>query len=109
MIYKNYTDEAIFELERQRTMNYYDDCDDNSSECECAECKTVRGTFYEINSVTYCSDCVCELLREGYETILSEFPDDRVTSGKILEDIIADFSDSELLCYVENKYKKIDA
>ena len=109
MIYKNYTDEAIYELERQRTLNYYDDCEDSLSECECDECKRTHGTFYEINSVTYCSDCICELLREGYENILNTIPDDRVASVKILEDIIADFSDNELLCYVENKHKKIEA
>lgn len=109
MIYKNYTDEAIYELERQRTLNFYDDYEYSNQGCECSECRRAHGVFFEINSNTYCSDCICEMLREEYENITKLLPDDRVTSGEILEDIIADFSDSELLCYVENRYKKTEA
>ena len=107
MLYKNYTNDAVIELEKQRTDNYASDLFDNGTDVTCCECKTNRTQLYKINSKYYCSDCICELLREIYSDITHECDSYDIGADEILKDIISDFSDSELLCYVENKYEKI--
>ncbi len=108
MLYKNYTNDAVLELERQRTDNYASGLFDNGSFVKCCECKTNGKPLYKINSKYYCPDCICELLREVYSDISDECDSYDIGANDILKDIISDFSDNELLCYVQNRYETID-
>ena len=108
MTFKNYTSQAIFELERQRTDNYGMDYEDYNQKNECEECKTPTKQRYNGNSHIYCTDCILEHLRQAFFDVSQTIDDNFIASGEILEDIISDFSDSELLCYVDNRYEKIE-
>ena len=106
MYYKNYSLNAVIELEKQRTGNYGEDYEKEFSDIQCEECGTHSGRFFDINSHIYCSECILDLLRTEFEkagNIMSE----KIDAGDVLQDIISDFSDNEILCYVENKYPEI--
>ncbi|MDY3929253.1 MAG: hypothetical protein SOZ34_07830 [Clostridia bacterium] len=105
MLYKNYTAAALSELERQRTDDYSYDLSDDDGDFVCCECKSHSNTLFNINSEYYCPDCICELLRDAYSGIA--ISQDNIGAADILKDIVSDFSDNELLCYVENRYEKI--
>ncbi len=108
MLYENYSQKAIYELERQRTGNYGYDIEEYEPEFECKECKTHTGMFFEINSEYYCADCVCDYLREQFSKFSHLSGNEMLDSGEILNEIISDFSDNELLSYIESKYQRID-
>lgn len=101
MRYKNYTTEAIYELENQRTMNYNDT--DNDITCD-------NGCFgkelYSVNGQILCQDCLIDEIRDTFDKILA-CEDDDSFSAEIIKDIISDFSDTEILTYLENRYDKI--
>lgn len=107
MLYNNYSQEAISELERQRTGNYGYDREEYP-EYECSECRVQSGMFFKINSKVYCSECICDYLREEFYKISENKDDGILPADEILKDIISDFSDNELLCYVENKYERLN-
>ena len=101
MRYKNYTNEAIYELERQRIME--DDTYDPDSVCE----NGCSGTpIYNAEGRLLCQDCLIEEVRNTFTSmLLSE--DDEDFPCKIIKDIIDDFSDSEILTYIECRYEKV--
>ena len=107
MLYKNYTNDAVSELERQRTGNYGSDLFEEDSDIKCCECKNSASSLFKINSKYYCSDCICELLREIFSDMADECDSYDIGAKDILKDIISDFSDNELLYYVENRYETI--
>lgn len=106
MHYKNYTQEAIYELERQRTGNYGMDYEYEHSEVECELCKTEENNLYEVNSHIYCGECICDMLRELFYSAAQGLKNEEIDAFSVLNDIISDFSDNEILCYVENIYER---
>ena len=100
MRYKNYTNDAIYELERQRTME--DEFDpDFSCENGCS-----GKPLYSAEGRILCEDCLIEEVRNTFTSmLLSE--DDEDFSCKIIKDIIEDFSDAEILTYIEKRYEKV--
>lgn len=102
MRYKNYTNEAICELERQRLM----DCDDSNADINCDNgcCNNI---LYNVNGRILCEECLIEEIRNEFEKIFSSEDDEENITSEIIKDIISDFSDSEILTYIENRYDKI--
>ncbi len=100
MRYKNYTNDAIYELERQRTME--DEYDPNFS-CENG---CVGSPLYNAEGRILCEDCLIEEVRTTFTSMLLSEDDDDF-SCKIIKDIIEDFSDAEILTYIENRYEKV--
>lgn len=106
MYYNNYSQDAVMELERQRLDSYLDKyCVTESEEKSCEECGTYSKKLHYINSHWLCEDCICDSLREVYASINQDITVFNIDAIEILKDIIADFSDSELMCYVENRYE----
>ena len=105
MYYENFTESAVLELERQRTQAYKDiyQINKNDDKC-CEECGSSLKKMYNVASHLLCEDCICDSLREVYATIEQNITILNIDAIGILKDIISDFSDSELLCYVENRY-----
>ena len=101
MRYKNYTDEAIYELENQR-IGEYDDTNDTSCKNGC-----YNNTLYMVDNQILCQDCLIEEVRNAFDTVFSSEDDENSFSNEIIKDIISDFSDSEILTYIENRYDKI--
>lgn len=105
MLINNYENYALLELEKQRTNNYGNDIPeyDNYTNSICCKCGKTQNVL-DINSCFVCSDCILEMLREEF----SQLDDDKniynINLSLILNDIISDFSDSELLSYIENRY-----
>ena len=108
MYYKNYSHQAVLELERQRTQAYDDSYQTHTDDdiC-CEECGSSSKKLYDINSHLLCGDCICDSLREVYASINQNITVLNIDALDILKDIISDFSDNELLCYVENRYDKV--
>lgn len=108
MYYKNYSPQAVLELERQRTQAYEDTYQINNVNDECCEeCGSSLKKLYNINSHFLCGDCICDSLREVYASIDQNMTVLNIDALDILKDIISDFSDNELLCYVENRYDEV--
>ncbi len=108
MYYKNYSPEAVLELERQRIQAYEDTYQFNNSNDQCCEeCGSSLKKLYDVNSHLLCGDCICDSLREVYASINQNMTVFNIDALDILKDIISDFSDNELLCYVENRYDKV--
>lgn len=108
MYYKNYSREAVLELERQRTQAYNDTYQvDTDNDRSCEECGSSLKKLYDINSHLLCGDCICDSLREVYASINQNMTILNIDALEILKDIISDFSDNELLCYVENRYDEV--
>ena len=61
----------------------------------------------ELFNTILCGDCICDSLREVYASINQNITVLNIDALDILKDIISDFSDNELLCYVENRYDKV--
>lgn len=109
MYYNNDTHQAILELERQRTGNYAMDYDDDCIyKKECDECSKHGEYLFNVNSHVICSECICEILREEFSKVVENFQNDTVDCSTIFSEIISDFSDNELLCYVESIYPKVE-
>lgn len=108
MQYKNYTQEAIYELERQRTGNYGIDYEQKRSDLECELCRAGDNNLYEVNSHIYCGECICDMLREMFSSAAEMMTNEGIDATTILTDIICDFSDNEILCYVENLYERLE-
>ena len=100
MRYKNYTNDAIYELENQRIGNYDDT---NSFSCENG---CYNNTLYRVNGQILCEDCLIEEVRNSFTSVFSAEDDENSFSNEIIKDIISDFSDSEILTYIENRYDK---
>ncbi len=100
MVYKNYTNEAMYELERQRTMNY-----GNINEESLCENGCQSSILYNVEGRILCQDCLIEEVRDTLEQIILN--EDESVCAKIIQDIFSDFSDSEILTYIENRYDKI--
>ena len=108
MYYKNYSEDAVLELERQRTQIYDNtyQLTEQKNEC-CEECGSSLKKLHSINSHLFCEDCICDSLREVYDSIEQNMTVLNIDALEILKDIISDFSDNELLCYVENRYEEV--
>ncbi len=108
MYYKNYSQEAVLELERQRTQTYHDAYSlTQHNEKSCEECGADLKKLHKINSHWLCEDCICDSLREVYDSIEQNMTVLHMDALEILKDIISDFSDNELMCYVENRYEEV--
>lgn len=105
MYYKNYTQDAVLELERQRTMPY-EASYNNQSEHYCRECGS-SSKLHKINSHYLCEDCICNSLREVYAGIEENMTVLSIDALEVLKNIISDFSDNELIYYVENLYEDV--
>ena len=106
-MYYNNSQKAVYELERQRTQTQETYLLTNEdSEC-CEECGSYSKKLHNINSHLYCEDCICDSLREVYAQIEQNMTVLNIDAFEILKDIISDFSDNELLCYVENRYEEV--
>lgn len=102
MRYKNYTNDAIYALENQRIGEYNDvEKDEHTCENGC-----FNGTLYNIDNHILCQDCLIEEVRNAFFNILNS-EEENSFSSEIVKDIISDFSDSEILTYIENRYDKI--
>ena len=99
MRYKNYTTDAIYELENQRIGEY-----DASNSLSCQN-GCYNNTLYKVNDQIFCEDCLIEEVRNAFDTVFSSDGDN--ISNEIIKDIISDFSDSEILTYIENRYDKV--
>ena len=106
MRYNNYTDDAIYELERQRTYNYGEGFSISEDEVSCDKCGTKNKTIFITDSHRLCEDCICDALRESFEDFSPIASPFGVDIEKIFKNITEDFSDTELLSYVENIYEK---
>ena len=107
MIYKNYTDKAILEMEKQRTGDYGSCLEENFNDFLCDECRTGDVMLFEVGSKILCSECICDRLREEFHNCINSYENETEFANEILDDIISDFSDNELIMYIENKYNKI--
>ena len=54
-----------------------------------------------------CEDCLIDEVRSEFEKLLRSEDENDNFSVDIIKDIISDFSDSEILTYIENRYDKI--
>lgn len=106
MRYNNYTNDAIYELERQRTYNYADGFYNEEESAVCDKCGTGNKTIFITDSHRLCEDCICDTLRDSFEEFSSQLPSFGIDVERIFKNITEDFSDSELLSYVENIYEK---
>lgn len=108
MYYKNYSQYAASELERQRLQTEEDSYrfTEQNTDC-CEECGSSKKKLHSIKSHIFCSDCICESLREVYASLDQNMTVLNIDALEILKDILSDFSDCELLCYVENRYEEV--
>lgn len=102
MQYKNYTDDALYELERQRTMDYANAYDD---ELVCENGCSNR-VLYNAEGRILCEDCLIDEVRKTFMQLLDSEDEENI-SFSIIRDIVSDFSDSEILTYIENRYEKV--
>lgn len=102
MRYKNYTDEAVYELERQRTMNYGNDF----TNTPCCENGCFSSVLYNADGHIICEECLIENVRNTFMDMLNA-EENAGFAAQVIKDIIYDFSDSEILTYIENRYDKI--
>lgn len=102
MRYKNYTTEALYELERQRTADY----GNSEEERTCCDNGCTNDVLYTVGDRILCEECLIDEVRSEFERLF--FSDDETDnfSTEIIKDIISDFSDSEILAYIENRYEK---
>lgn len=107
MSYLNYTNDAIYELERQRTCNYGADFEAEEGVQTCEECGTGGKSLFLINSHKVCEDCVCNVIRDAFEDFEPSPAKYDIDAGEIFKNIIEDFTDSEILCYVEELYERL--
>gem|GEM_PF-6644074 len=107
MSYLNYTNDAIYELERQRTCNYGADFEAEEELQTCEECGTGGKSLFLINSHKVCEDCVCNIIRDALEDFEPFSAKYDIDAGEIFKNIIEDFTDSEILCYVEDIYERL--
>ena len=107
MRYNNYTNDAIYELERQRTYNYGVDYEREAYDDGCEQCGSNKKTIFKINSHMLCEDCACNALRDSFEDFEPTSYPFGIDAERIFKQITDDFSDSELLSYIENVYEKI--
>lgn len=105
MYYKNYTEDAVLELERQRT-SPYETSYNNQGELYCKECGSYS-KLHKINSQYLCEECICNSLREVYAGIEGNMTVYSIDASEVLKNIISDFSDNELIYYVENLYEDV--
>lgn len=106
MRYNNYTNDAIYELERQRTYNYGDGFFDDENSPVCDKCGCCDKTIFITDSHRLCEDCICDTLRDSFEELEPSQTRFGIDASRIFKNITEDFSDSELLSYVENIYEK---
>lgn len=106
MYYKNYSQYAVSELEWQRLQTEDSYRFNERDDACCEECGSAQKKLHSINSHLFCSDCICESLREVYASIDQNMNVLNIDTSEILKDILSDFSDSELMCYVENRYEE---
>ncbi len=107
MIYQNTTEDAVMALERHRTQNYGNEYLNSTEDEVCDICQRPSDVVFKIRNHNLCKNCVCDSLRELYARIELNMTENEIEAEEILKDIIDDFSDSELLCYVEARYEKI--
>ena len=109
MYYKNNSQKAILELERQRTGNYgMDDGYDDYHSVVCDECEKGGEILFDVNSHIICAGCICDILREEFALVSELMKNTDIDCTTIFNEIISDFSDNELLCYVESIYQKVE-
>ncbi len=104
MSYYNYTNDAIYELEKQRTMNYGEESDFPK---QCELCGRDDKAVFVVNSRCICEDCACNELRDAFEDIEPSSTPSGIDAGVIFNRIIDDFTDSELISYIEDVYTRI--
>ena len=104
MSYYNYTNDAIYELEKQRTMNYGSE---NDYPQQCELCGRDDKSVFVVNSHHICEDCACNELRDTFEDIEPSSTPSGIDSAEIFKHIIEDFTDNELLSYIEDIYTRL--
>ena len=104
MSYYNFTNDAIYELERQRTMNYGTESDEQQ---ECELCGRDDKSIFIVNSRCICEDCACNELRDAFEDIEPSRTKSEIDAAEIFKRIVDDFTDNELLSYIEDIYVRI--
>lgn len=102
MRFKNYTHDAIRELEHQR-MEGFSDQQGQDSFCDNGCSGTV---LFDIGDRVLCEDCLIEEVRETLSELICPEETDSAAC-KVIQDIVSDFSDSEILTYIENRYEKL--
>lgn len=102
MSYKNYTAEAVWALEQQHNADYNEYADENRV-CDngCA-----GDALFDIYGKILCPDCLIEEVRNLFDE-LNDADNSQNAAAEILNDIFADFSDAEILTYIENRFEKI--
>lgn len=103
MRYKNYSNEALYELERQRTSDYGNFDTEGQRLCENG-CSS--GVLYRVGESLFCEDCLIDEVRGEFERLAESEEENGAPSAELIKDIISDFSDSEILTYIENRYEK---
>lgn len=107
MLYKNYSNEAILELERKRTGNYGADCENMASNgYVCACCGEKTDGIYIVMKNVVCERCICEELRETAKKLFVPKGESGMNTTEILKNIISDIEDNEMMCYVAELYEK---
>lgn len=97
----SYTRDALTELERQRDTDY-----GNTEDCPLCDNGCSDSTVFDVYGRTLCPDCIIEEVRTCLTELLPP-EDSGEPSGDILNDIFSDFSDSEILTYIENRFEKL--
>ncbi len=97
---KNYTKEAVLELERQR------DACCNTDEYALCDNGCSGNVVFEVYGNTLCPDCIIEDVRNTLAELLPP-EDSGDAAADILNDIFSDFSDTEILTYIENRFEKL--
>lgn len=106
MLYNNNSINAVLEMERQRTGNYGEDFENAYMDSVCENCSDTNSQLFDFNSHVFCQECILEYFRDKFADIPEIMPD--TEASQLLSDIVSDFSDNELLCYIENRYRKIN-
>lgn len=98
---KNHTRDAVLELERQRDADY-----GNSEEYSVCDNGCASSVIFDVYGKSRCSDCIIEEVRTAFFELLPAEESGNVATD-ILNDIFSDFSDSEILTYIENRFEKL--
>lgn len=107
MLYANYSNGAIAEMEKQRTGDYGEDFESMvSNKRICYYCGENGDKLYIVEKTIMCEECICRELREKIEKFSAGAGVSRINIKEILKNIISDFSDNKMMCYVEELYEK---
>lgn len=107
MLYENYSNEAILEMEGQRTGNYGADIENMASNRSiCACCGGKADKLYIVVKNMMCERCICEEMRKAAKKLFVPKGERGMNATEILKNIISDVEDDEMMCYVAELYEK---